>query len=126
MEFLGHVVSHEGVVVDPSKIECVKNWPLPNTLKALRDFLGLAGYYRKFVIHFATIAKPPTNMLKKEGFKWIDLAVQAFEKLKAALMSTLVLATPDFSKEFNIECDSLDVGVGEMLSQCGHPIAYMR
>ncbi|KAL6180390.1 hypothetical protein ACLB2K_047053 [Fragaria x ananassa] len=102
VEYLGHVISKRGVLVDPTKIQCVKQWPQPTTLKQLRGYLGLAGYYRKFVKGFGLIPKPLTDMLKKDGFVWSDSAVEAFEKLKEALMSTPVLAIPDFSKEFAI------------------------
>ncbi|XP_024156291.1 uncharacterized protein LOC112164308 [Rosa chinensis] len=125
VEYLGHVISAAGVAVDPTKIECIQQWPQPKTLKELRGFLGLAGYYRKYVKSFGIIAKPLTDMLKKDGFHWTEPAIVAFEKLKQALISTPVLATPDFSKEFVIECDASDLGIGAVLSQDGHPIAYM-
>lgn len=96
----------EGVAVDPSKIECIKQWKQPHTLKGLRGFLGLAGYYRKFAKNFSMIAKSLTNMLKKDGYVWFVEAEQAFIALKVGLISTLVLALPYFSKEFMLECDA--------------------
>lgn len=111
--------------VDPSKIECIRNWAKPKTLKGLRGFLGLAGYYRKFVRNFGIIAKPLTNMLKLGGFTWTPESEVAFEALKTAMTSTPVLALPDFTKEFVIECDASGVGIGAVLSQQGHPIAYL-
>ncbi|XP_061993668.1 uncharacterized protein LOC133711581 [Rosa rugosa] len=125
VEYLGHVISSERVAVDPAKIEVIKNWSKPKTLKGLRGFLGLAGYYRKYVKHFGIIAKPLTNMLKKDGFKWSQEAEEASEKLKIALTTTLVLALPDFSKEFVVECDASGVGIGAVLSQEKHLIAYL-
>lgn len=125
VEYLGHVVNAEGVAVDPSKIECIKQWKQPTTLKGLRGFLGLAGYYRKFVKNFGLIAKPLTNMLKKDSFVWSSAAEQSFIDLKAALIATPVLALPDFTKEFVLECDTSGVGIGAVLSQQKHPIAFM-
>ncbi|XP_004305749.1 PREDICTED: enzymatic polyprotein-like [Fragaria vesca subsp. vesca] len=122
VEYLGHVISAEGVSVDPVKIEYIKGWKKPSTLKGLRGFLGLAGYYRKYVRvrHFAIIAKPLTDMLKLGGFQWISASEKAFEDLKQALMSTPVLALPDFNKEFVIECDASGIGIGAILSQEWH------
>nr|XP_011471074.1 PREDICTED: retrovirus-related Pol polyprotein from transposon gypsy [Fragaria vesca subsp. vesca] len=125
VEYLGHVISGKGVAVDPSKIECVKKWLLPKTIKELRGFLGLAGYYRKYVKGFGLNAKPLTSLLKKDGFKWEERATKAFEELKTNLTSTSVLAFPDFSKPFTVEYDASEVGIGAVISQEGHPIAFM-
>ena len=125
VEYLGHVISEGGVAVDPEKIECIKNWEKPITVKKLRGYMGLTGYYRKYVPNYGVIAKPLTNMLKKGNFIWTDEAEEAFEKLKEALMNTPVLAMPDFSKEFTVECDASNVGIGAILSQEGHPIAFI-
>lgn len=125
VEYLGHVISTRGVAIDPSKIECIKQWRRPKTIKQLRGFLGLAGYYRKYVKGFGIIAKPLTDLLKKDGFCWSIAANKGFEDLKQALTSTPVLAILDFSKEFVVECDASDLGIGEVLSQEGHPIAFM-
>ncbi|KAL6200094.1 hypothetical protein ACLB2K_029876 [Fragaria x ananassa] len=106
VEYLGHVISAQGVAVDPVKIDCIKNWERPKTVKGLRGFLGLAGYYRKYVKNFGMIAKPLTDMLKIGGFMWTPIAESAFEELKIALMTTPVLALPDLSKQFVVECDA--------------------
>ncbi|XP_061993760.1 uncharacterized protein LOC133711674 [Rosa rugosa] len=125
MEYLGHVISEKGVAVDPKKIEAIKNWKKPMTLKGLRGFLGMAGYYRKFVKNFGIIAKVLTNMLKKDNFVWTSEAEKSFEELKATLCSTPVLALPDFTKKFDVECDASGLGIGAVLSQDGHPITYL-
>ncbi|XP_004292526.1 PREDICTED: uncharacterized protein LOC101313866 [Fragaria vesca subsp. vesca] len=92
VEYLGHVISAKGVSVDPKKVECIRTWEKPKTVKGLRGFLGLAGYYRKYVKNFGIIAKPLTDMLRIGGFQWSPLAEIAFEELKHALMTTPVLA----------------------------------
>lgn len=97
IKYLGHIINHQGVVVDPSKIQSIKEWPLPQTVKALRGFLGLIGYYRKFVKNYGVIAKSVTALLKKGGFKWNLQAAEAFYQLKQAMTTTLVLQLPDFS-----------------------------
>ena len=97
VEYLGHKVSGEGVVVDASKVQVVLAWPLPTNLKQLRGFLGLTGYYRKFIKGYASIAAPLTNLLKKDNFNWDVDATAAFETLKSALTQASVLAIPEFS-----------------------------
>ena len=92
----------EGVRADPSKITAMLDWPQPDTLKQLRGFLGLTGYYRRFVAHYASIAAPLTELLKKESFIWTEAAIEAFRKLKHVMTHTPVLALPDFSKMFVI------------------------
>lgn len=82
IHYLGHIINHEGVRAEPQKIEAISKWPQPRNLKELRGFLGLAGYYRKFIHHYGIIAKPLTDMLKKHGFGWTEGAVAAFVKLK--------------------------------------------
>ncbi|CAL2229891.1 unnamed protein product [Prunus armeniaca] len=125
VDYLGHTISAAGVGVDRKKIQCIKTWPKPATVKGLRGFLGLAGYYRKFVKDFGLISKPLTDMLRKDGFVWSTEAEKAFETLKHALTTTPILALPDFTKDFVIECDASNGGTGAILSQDRHPIAYL-
>jgi hypothetical protein len=126
LEFLGHIVSAAGVTTDPKKVEVIQNWPTPTCVKEVRSFLGMAGYYRNFVAHFGIISKPLTTLLRKDTlFVWTELADQSFKALKIALAQALVLAIPDFTKPFIIETDASGGGVGAVLQQGGHPIAYI-
>ncbi|XP_026452487.1 uncharacterized protein LOC113352960 [Papaver somniferum] len=122
--YLGHVISEKGVSVENDKIECIVSWPISSTIRELRGFLGLEGYYRKFVKDFGKISAPLTKMLKKDAFEWTDQANGAFKLLQRALNTTPVLILLDFSKEFSIECDASGFGLGAVLLQSGRPIAY--
>ncbi|XP_026459327.1 uncharacterized protein LOC113359987 [Papaver somniferum] len=122
--YLGHVVSSEGVAVENDKVKSVLDWQIPTTVKSLRGFLGLAGYYRKFVKDFGKISAPLTKLLKKDLFVWNDAATVSFRALQQALTTTPVLILPDFSKDFYLECDASGNGLGAVLMQSGRPIAY--
>lgn len=119
-----HVISGEGVTPDPEKIETIQKWSIPTTIKALRGFLGLSGYYRKFVKNYSHVAALMTDLLKKDKFLWNELAEKSFTTLKEAMISTPVLQHPDFSKPFAIETDACQGGVGAVLLQEGHSIAF--
>lgn len=129
IEFLGHVVSQDGIKPNPAKIEAIKSFPIPKTTKEIKGFLGLLGYYRKFIQDFAKITKPLTKKLRKgEDIDLDPEYVQAFEKCKTLLINDPILQYPDFSKPFNLTTDASNYAIGAVLSQgpIGHdkPVCY--
>jgi len=118
VSYLGHVISAEGIFPDPTKVEAVQNLLSPKSVKDVMSFLGLAGYYRRFVRGFATVAAPLTDLTKHDRrFDWTTECEQAFQTLKTLISSAPVLKYPRFDREFIIQTDASDVGVGAVLSQ---------
>ena len=117
LEYLGHMVSAEGVSMDYKKIQAMLDWPAPKNVKELRGFLGLTGYYRLFVKGYVSITAPLTNLLKLNAYQWSNSTQQAFQKLKATMSSTPVLRLPNFEQEFILETDASNFGIGAMLMQ---------
>ncbi|KAK1615888.1 hypothetical protein QYE76_021405 [Lolium multiflorum] len=123
--FLGYVVTAQGIEVDPAKIEAIENWPQPKTVTQVRSFLGLAGFYRRFVKDFGSIAAPLNELTKKDvPFVWGDAQQDAFMILKDKLTHAPLLQLPDFNKTFELECDASGIGLGGVLLQEGKPVAY--
>ncbi|GJU28496.1 reverse transcriptase domain-containing protein [Tanacetum coccineum] len=125
VQFLGHVIDSQGIHVDPAKIESVKDWASPKSATEIRQFLGLAGYYRRFIEGFSKIAKPMTKLTQKKiKFEWSDKAEAAFQLIKQKLCSAPILALPEGSEDFIAYCDASIKGLGAVLMQREKVIAY--
>ncbi|GJS66893.1 reverse transcriptase domain-containing protein [Tanacetum coccineum] len=125
VKFLGHVIDNSGIHVDPAKIEAVKNWASPTTPSEIRQFLGLAGYYRRFIEGFSKIAKPMTELTQKnQKFDWGEEQEEAFQLLKQKLCAAPILALPEGSEDFVVYCDASIKGLGAVLMQRMKVIAY--
>ncbi|GKC30531.1 putative reverse transcriptase domain-containing protein [Tanacetum coccineum] len=125
VQFLGHVVNRDGIHVDPSKVESVKKWKTPESSTEIRSFLGLAGYYRRFIENFSKIAKPLTLLTQKnKAYVWGDKQDEAFQILKEKLCNAPVLALPDGPDDFVVYCDASKQGFGSVLMHQGKVIAY--
>jgi hypothetical protein len=123
--FLGHVISSEGIVVDPSKVRDVLDWEPPKSVHQVRSFLGLVGYYRRFIPNFSKISKPITELLKKgTKYVWSKECDEAFQTLKKLLTTSPVLAQPDIVKPFDVYCDASGTGLGCVLMLEGRVISY--
>ena len=122
--FLGHVISKDGILVDPKKVEAIVNWERPKDVKEIR-FLGLAGYYRRFIEGFSKISLPMTRLTRKgTTFEWTTECEESFQKLKQRLTTAPVLTLPSSSEEFAIYSDASRSGLGCVLMQNGKVIAY--
>nr|GFB02135.1 putative reverse transcriptase domain-containing protein [Tanacetum cinerariifolium] len=125
VQFVGHVVNRDGIHMDPSKVESVKNWKTPESSTEIRSFLGLAGYYRRFIENFSKIAKPLTLLTQKnKTYVWGDKQDEAFRILKEKLCNAPVLALPDGPNDYVVYCDALKQGFRCVLMQRGKVIAY--
>ncbi|GJR31880.1 putative reverse transcriptase domain-containing protein [Tanacetum coccineum] len=125
VQFLGHVVNRDGIHMDPSKVESVKNWKTPESSTKIRSFLGLVGYYRRFIENFSKIAKPLTLLTQKnKTYVWGNEQDEAFCILKEKLCNATVLALPDGPDDFVVYCDASKQGFGSVLMQWGKVIAY--
>ena len=103
------------------KVQCILEWPIPKSIKELRGYLSLIGYYRCFIKGYGVIAKPLIELLKKEAYLWSDKVLEAFKALKIAMTIALVSTLPYFNKEFIVETDAFGLGVGVVLTQEGRP-----
>ena len=122
--YLGHVISADGVAMDADKVAAVATWPTPQSPRALRGFLGLAGYYRKYIRDFGLIAAPLTRLLCRDAFAWDAAATEAFQALQRALTTGPVLQMPDFDSPFVVDCDASGTGFGAVLHQGDGPLAF--
>ena len=124
MAYLGHVISKDGVAMDADKVAAVAAWPQPRSARGLRGFLGLAGYYWKFIQGFGVIVAPLTRLLRRDVFSWDEEAEAAFQALKGALATGPFLQMPNFDELFMVDCDASGVGFGAILHQEAGPIAF--
>ena len=130
--YLGYCINQQSVSPDPTKLTAVAEIPLPSNIKEVRMFLGLTGYYRRFIPNYAAVAQPLTKLTSKEycnNFVWTDECTAAFDKLKQSLCSAPILCYPDFDRELILQMDASDVGLGAVLSQIDnsgnqHVVAY--
>jgi hypothetical protein len=123
--FLGHIITDGGIKVDPCKITEILNWKQLKDVSKIRSFLGLAGYYRRFIEGFSKLVKPLTSLLEKgKAFKWDEVCQKCFEELKEKLTTAPVLVMPDIHKRFDVYCDASHLGLGCVLMQEGKVIAY--
>jgi hypothetical protein len=125
ISFLGHILTIEGVAVDPGKVETVSNWRQPTNVSEIRSFLGLTGYHRRFIEGFSKIARPMTELLKKEKkFTWTESCERSFQELKRRLTTALVLTLLDIQRDVVVYCDASQQGLGCVLMQDGKVMAY--
>jgi hypothetical protein len=118
--YLGHVISDEGITADPTKVEAVMEWPAPTNVLEVRSFMGLAGYYRRFVEGFSKIASPIRELQKKnKKFVWIEKCAEVFWRLTKLLTTTSILKVPNMDADFLVCTDASKEGLGGVLMQGG-------
>jgi hypothetical protein len=123
--FLGHIINQDGLAVDPKKVVVILDWKAPKDVRGIKSFIGMAGYYRRFIEGFSKIARPMTTLLgKKVEFKWTPACQESFEMLKQKLTIAQVLVLPDVHKPFSVYCDASYTGLGCVLMQEGKVVAY--
>ena len=126
VQFLGHVISAQGITVDPAKVEAVVKWKSPKSATEIRSFMGLAGYYRRFIEGFSKIVAPLTLLTRKDQpFTWMDKCEESFQELKRRLTSAPILVIPDVGKLFEVYCDVSHLGLGCILMQEKKAVAYV-
>jgi hypothetical protein len=125
VKYLGHIVDKHGIRPDPKKVKAVQTWPVPKNVHDVRSFLGLVNYFRKFIEHYSEIAVPLTNLTKKShSWVWTGRCQDAFELLKQKLIEAPLLRTPNESLPYEVVTDASDLGLGGVLLQEGHPVAF--
>jgi hypothetical protein len=125
VSFVGHILTVEGVAVDPEKVTAVANWKRPTSVTEIQSFLRLAGYYRRFIEGFSKIVRPMTILLQKDKkFEWTNACERSFCELKKRLTTAPVLVLPDIHMDFTIYCDASRQGLGCVLMQEGRVVAY--
>jgi hypothetical protein len=123
--FLGHIISKGGISMDPSKVQDVLSWNAPTSVSDIQSFLGLAGYYRRFIEGFLKISKPMIELLEKDKkFEWTPACEASFQELKKQLTTALILVMSDVEKSFSIYCDASGQGLRCVLMQDGYVVAY--
>lgn len=125
MQYLGHVILEQGIVVDPEKIKAIIDWPTPTNVTKIRSFMGLVGYYRRFIEVFSKIAHPITSLQKKDTkFNWNERCEISFQKLKQLITTTPILKVVDLFVNFVVYTYAYKEGLGSVLMKNGHVIRY--
>jgi hypothetical protein len=125
IHYLGHIISKDGIVVDPEKIEAIREWSAPRNVTEVRSFMGLDGYYRRFITGFSKIAHPITSLQRKgKQFHWIEGCEECFQRLKQLLTNAPILRIADPNADFIVCNDACKEGLGGVLSQNGFVIYY--
>jgi hypothetical protein len=130
LKYVGHIVGNGQLSTDPKKVKTVTDWPAPKSVKEVRQFLGLAQWFRRFIHHFAELSLPLTALLRKEvqerTFEWTAAAQASFDAVKQALCTAPVLVLPDWNRPFEVMADASKFALGAVLMQDGHPVAMMH